>query len=173
MVFAEAQQEALSGALSHHAPHLQEHEGHDYTLLASGWTDDPGDLVPLIHSSIRPVQLTRSTDFTKASEAVERYYSQDFQAVEKIQVFQVSGPFRSRAWQELRRLEAGQQISYQELARRAGNQKAYRAAASACAKNAAALFIPCHRVVHAHGGLGGFRYRLDIKQHLLELEAGS
>ena len=46
-----------------------------------------------------------------------------------------------------------------------------RAAASSCARNAAALFVPCHRVLRSDGTLGGFRYGLEIKQSLLNREA--
>jgi methylated-DNA-[protein]-cysteine S-methyltransferase len=48
-----------------------------------------------------------------------------------------------------------------------------RAAAGACAANAAALFVPCHRVVRTDGGLGGFRYGVALKQRLLEREAAT
>ena len=48
-----------------------------------------------------------------------------------------------------------------------------RAAAAACARNAAALFVPCHRVKRSDGSLGGFRYGLPIKQWLLDFEAGT
>ena len=47
---------------------------------------------------------------------------------------------------------------------------AVRVAASACAMNAAALFVPCHRVLRTDGSLGGFRYGLDLKQSLLARE---
>ena len=50
-----------------------------------------------------------------------------------------------------------------------------RAAASACARNAAALFVPCHRVVRTDGTLGGYRWGLDVKRSLIahESETGS
>ncbi|MFP5311092.1 MAG: methylated-DNA--[protein]-cysteine S-methyltransferase, partial [Actinomycetes bacterium] len=52
-----------------------------------------------------------------------------------------------------------------------GNPRAVRAAASACAFNAAALFVPCHRVIRTDGSLGGFRWGLRIKESLLAREA--
>ena len=45
-----------------------------------------------------------------------------------------------------------------------------RAAAQACARNAAALFVPCHRIVRADGSLGGFRWGVETKRRLLALE---
>jgi methylated-DNA-[protein]-cysteine S-methyltransferase len=47
-----------------------------------------------------------------------------------------------------------------------------RAAASICARNAPALFVPCHRVLRTGGALGGFAWGLDVKQRLLDREAG-
>mgnify|MGYP003347376265 CR=1 FL=1 len=67
---------------------------------------------------------------------------------------------------------AGTVISYGELAIRAGRVRAVRAAGSACARNAVAPFVPCHRVVAAGGGLGGYGYGLAVKEALLAHEAG-
>jgi methylated-DNA-[protein]-cysteine S-methyltransferase len=62
-------------------------------------------------------------------------------------------------------------VSYTELAAKAGRPEAVRAAASACARNAAALFVPCHRVLRSDGSLGGFRWGTTVKRWLLEHEA--
>ena len=61
-------------------------------------------------------------------------------------------------------------VSYQEIARRAGNQKASRAAGSANANNPIAIFIPCHRILATNGTLGGYGGGLDTKMILLEHE---
>ena len=63
-------------------------------------------------------------------------------------------------------MPAGQIVTYREFAERAGRPAAIRAAASACGRNAAALFVPCHRIVRTDGSLGGYRYGLDIKRWL-------
>ncbi|MFC3241565.1 methylated-DNA--[protein]-cysteine S-methyltransferase [Gordonia humi] len=64
-------------------------------------------------------------------------------------------------------------VTYTRLAELAGNAAAVRGAASCCARNAAALFVPCHRVVRSDGTLGGFRYGLDVKRSLLDREAAA
>jgi methylated-DNA-[protein]-cysteine S-methyltransferase len=86
-------------------------------------------------------------------------------------VRQKSGPFRVHAWDVLRLVRPGSPVTYTEYAGLAGNPKAVRAAASACAFNAAALFVPCHRVIRTDGSLGGFRWGLVIKESLLAREA--
>ena len=79
-------------------------------------------------------------------------------------------PFQLRVWQELRRIPWGQTISYGELARRVGNPKASRAVGQANAVNPIPLIVPCHRVIAAGGGLGGYSSGLDRKRWLLRHE---
>lgn len=85
--------------------------------------------------------------------------------------YQLEGTeFRQRVWQEIARIPFGETITYKELARRAGNEKAIRAAAAACGANPVPLVIPCHRVVASSGALQGFAWGLDAKSFLLKLE---
>jgi AraC family transcriptional regulator of adaptative response/methylated-DNA-[protein]-cysteine methyltransferase len=79
--------------------------------------------------------------------------------------------FQQRVWQALREIPAGVTISYAALARRIGASKAVRAVAGACAANALAVAIPCHRVVRTDGGLSGYRWGVERKRALLEREA--
>lgn len=78
--------------------------------------------------------------------------------------------FQKRVWRELVKVPWGKTVSYTELARKAGNPKAVRAAASACANNPITFLIPCHRVLRKDGSLGGYFWGLDKKQSLLERE---
>lgn len=78
--------------------------------------------------------------------------------------------FQRRVWLELTRIPYGQTISYRELARRVGNPKACRAVGSANGRNPVAVIVPCHRVIAADGGIGGYGGGLPCKTWLLELE---
>jgi methylated-DNA-[protein]-cysteine S-methyltransferase len=71
----------------------------------------------------------------------------------------------------LRTVPAGEPDTYAAFAARCGRPAAVRAAAGACARNAAALFVPCHRVLATGGGLGGFRWGTPVKRWLLDHEA--
>lgn len=147
-------------------------------LLASGWTSDFTDLLGLVHPTLRPDpanvrELTDSPaghEISAAALAVDAYYSGDLDAPSSIRVVQRSGPFRMDAWDALRAVAPGTQLTYTEYAVLAGRPRAVRAAAAACAMNAAALFVPCHRILRADGSLGGFRYGLETKQRLLDRE---
>lgn len=78
--------------------------------------------------------------------------------------------FQQRVWQALREIPAGATASYTEIARRIGAPRAVRAVAQACAANALAVAIPCHRVVRNDGGLAGYRWGVARKRALLDRE---
>ncbi len=78
--------------------------------------------------------------------------------------------FQRRVWETLRGIPNGTTRTYEDVAREIGNPRATRAVAQACAKNPAAVVIPCHRVVRKSGELGGYRWGTETKEALLELE---
>jgi AraC family transcriptional regulator of adaptative response/methylated-DNA-[protein]-cysteine methyltransferase len=79
--------------------------------------------------------------------------------------------FQRRVWQALSEVPAGSTASYAEIAKKLGAPKAVRAVAQACAANALAVAIPCHRVVRTDGALSGYRWGVERKRTLLEREA--
>ncbi|MBU1350379.1 MAG: bifunctional DNA-binding transcriptional regulator/O6-methylguanine-DNA methyltransferase Ada [Gammaproteobacteria bacterium] len=79
--------------------------------------------------------------------------------------------FQQRVWQALQAIPAGQMASYAEVAARIGAPTAVRAVAQACAANALAVAIPCHRVVKSDGALSGYRWGVERKRKLLDLES--
>lgn len=81
--------------------------------------------------------------------------------------------FQQRVWQALREIPVGETASYTDVAKRIGSPKAVRAVAGACASNAIAVAIPCHRVVRSDGGLSGYRWGVERKRALLDREAAS
>jgi len=78
--------------------------------------------------------------------------------------------FQARVWNFLRSVPSGEVRSYAAVATGIGQPRATRAVASACARNPVALLIPCHRVIRGTGELGGYRWGVDRKRALLELE---
>jgi AraC family transcriptional regulator of adaptative response/methylated-DNA-[protein]-cysteine methyltransferase len=78
--------------------------------------------------------------------------------------------FQQRVWQALQEIPVGSTASYAEVAARIGAPKAVRAVAQACAANALAVAIPCHRVVRTDKSLSGYRWGVSRKQALLERE---
>ena len=144
----------------------------DGAVLASGWTTDNDTLLHLVHPDLRGQARPRA-DLGAPTKALRAYLDGDVGALDLVTVRQHSGgEFLNHAWDVLRTVPAGEPVSYTEFAARAGRPAATRAAAQACARNAAALFVPCHRVLRADGTLGGFRWGLDVKRWLLDYESG-
>lgn len=140
----------------------------DGAVRAAGFTTDlqsilgPADLVEPPAPRPELGQLTR---------AVAAYLEGDVTAIDEVPVEQPHrGEFIATAWRALRDIKPGAPITYTELAARSGRPAAVRAAASACARNDAALFLPCHRVLRGDGGLGGYRWGVAVKQWLLQHE---
>ena len=77
--------------------------------------------------------------------------------------------FQRRVWQSLFTIFYGQTKTYGQIAEMVGCRSA-RAVGQAIGRNPIALIIPCHRVVGANGGLGGYAYGIDRKKQLLDLE---
>jgi len=79
-------------------------------------------------------------------------------------------PFHQKVLDAVKKIPFGKTISYSDVAERAGNIKAARAAGSANANNPIPIIIPCHRVLASGGRLGGYAGGLKIKNYLLNLE---
>ncbi len=144
--------------------------GADGTVLASGWTANLPDLLEVVAPELRPRDPEYTDDLGPVTEAVVRYHDGELDAVDGIAVRQRSGEFLEHAWNVLRKVPPGEPVSYREFATLAGRSGAIRAAGSACARNAAALFVPCHRVLRSDGTLGGFRWGTGLKEQLLDHE---
>jgi len=81
--------------------------------------------------------------------------------------------FQLKVWQFLQSIDDGTTVSYTELAKGIGQPTATRSAATACGKNRIAVLVPCHRVLRGDGSLGGFRWGLERKQQLLDIETSN
>jgi AraC family transcriptional regulator of adaptative response/methylated-DNA-[protein]-cysteine methyltransferase len=81
--------------------------------------------------------------------------------------------FQMKVWQYLQSIPYGSVQSYAEVAAGLGQPRAARAVARACAQNRVALAIPCHRVIRGTGELGGYRWGLERKRVLIDLERRS
>jgi AraC family transcriptional regulator of adaptative response/methylated-DNA-[protein]-cysteine methyltransferase len=79
--------------------------------------------------------------------------------------------FQQRVWQALREIPPGTTKTYAEIAEFIGKPTAVRAVARACASNAMAVAIPCHRVVRSDGSLSGYRWGVERKRELLARES--
>ncbi len=89
---------------------------------------------------------------------------------DKLPIDLVGSPFQLRVWEALQRIPAGATKTYSQIAAEVGSPRAMRAVGSACARNPAALVVPCHRVLRADGDLGGYRWGIKRKKKILAAE---
>lgn len=122
-----------------------------------------GAFPPSLPSAIQPLAEAARLE-------LNRYFAGDPTAFSALTLDLHGTPFQLRVWEELRRIPWGATISYRELARRVGHLRALRAVGQANALNPVPLIIPCHRVISADGGLGGYRAGLERKRWLLAHE---
>jgi methylated-DNA-[protein]-cysteine S-methyltransferase len=78
--------------------------------------------------------------------------------------------FRNRALHAVARIPYGETRTYAQIAKQAGNPRAFRAAGTACGRNAIPLIVPCHRVLQSGGGVGNYGGGPEMKRALLDLE---
>ena len=117
-------------------------------------------------------------ELVEANEDFRELFVQVTAAVENPSIATTAGipldvkgtAFQQRCWDALRQIPAGETRSYGEQAAMLGNPKASRAVGGANGANNIAVLIPCHRVVAADGGLGGYAYGGEIKAELLRRE---
>jgi methylated-DNA-[protein]-cysteine S-methyltransferase len=119
---------------------------------------------------ISPRVLEDPARLDEERRELDDYFSGRRHAFELPIDWQLSGGFLLRARQGIAAIPYGETRTYTDLARAAGNERAVRAAGSACSRNPIPLIVPCHRVLRSDGSLGGYAGGLEMKQRLLELE---
>jgi len=144
-------------------------EDDDGRVLASGWTDSAERIVARVVARHRPALVRAGT--VSSADAVDAFYAGEIEHAMQVPVRQFGTELFAEGWRQLRQIPAGSTFTYTELAAAMGRPEAVRAAASVCARNAPALFVPCHRVLRSDGSLGGFAWGLDVKRSLLERES--
>lgn len=142
----------------------------DGRVLVSGWTSDAEAVLARLRPDRRPDEVVEGN--TAAADAVRAYYDGELTAIDAVEVRQFGTPLQQAGWDALRRITPGAPLTYTGFAAALGSPAAVRAAASICARNAPALFVPCHRVLRGDGTMGGFAWGTDVKRRLLEREAG-
>ncbi len=114
--------------------------------------------------------ILRSDDLDDVRRAMDRYFAGkrlDFDL--RVDLSDVAG-FSRKVLRETARIPVGKVLTYTEVAARAGNPRASRAAGNALHHNPVAIVVPCHRVLRSDGSLGGYGGGLHVKEWLLEHE---
>jgi methylated-DNA-[protein]-cysteine S-methyltransferase len=121
--------------------------------------------------SVSPRVLESPKRLDEERRELEDYFEGRRESFEVAIDWSLSSPgFRSRALHAVARIPYGRTRTYGEIAKAAGNERAFRAAGTACGRNPIPLFVPCHRVVQSGGGIGNYGGGPEMKRALLELE---
>jgi methylated-DNA-[protein]-cysteine S-methyltransferase len=118
--------------------------------------------------SPRILEAPERTDAVRRQ--LDEYFEGERRTFEVAIDWRLVGGFAGEVLRATARIPFGSVSSYREVAAEAGSPKAYRAAGNALGSNPIPIVVPCHRVLHAGGGLGGYTGGLDRKRFLLRLE---
>lgn len=132
--------------------------------------EDPDTLLVDLAARVSPRVLESPAALDEERRELDRYFAGKLDRFDLPIDWQLSHGFQLRARQGMVAIPYGETRTYTELARGAGNERAVRAAGSACARNPIPLVVPCHRVLRSDGSLGGYAGGLPMKEGLLELE---
>ena len=142
-------------------------------VVRVSFEDEPEDRVLAeVAARFGPRLVGSDRELAPTRDALDAYFAGEGDPHDlPVDLSLVAAPFRHAVLETLHdEVARGQVVTYGDLARRAGNPRAYRAAATACARNPIPILVPCHRVLPGTGGLGAYGGGPDRKLALLTLE---
>jgi methylated-DNA-[protein]-cysteine S-methyltransferase len=131
---------------------------------------DPGEALEELAARISPRVLEAPAELDEARRQLDLYFEGKLTEFDLPLDWRLTQGFRGKVQRAIARIPYGQTRSYMQLAASAGNERAVRAAGTACGSNPIPIVVPCHRVLRSGGGLGGYGGGLPMKRALLELE---
>jgi methylated-DNA-[protein]-cysteine S-methyltransferase len=131
---------------------------------------DADELLVDLSKRVSPRVLEAPAELDETRRELDLYFEGKLDSFDLPLDWRLSGGFRQRVLRAINRIPYGQTRSYTEMARKAGNERAVRAAGTACGSNPIPLVVPCHRVLRTGGALGGYGGGLPMKEALLQLE---
>jgi AraC family transcriptional regulator of adaptative response/methylated-DNA-[protein]-cysteine methyltransferase len=137
-------------------------------FLALG--DDEADLVQQLRAELPEAAMERDDDALADYQWAVFQYLTGATPHPQLPLDIRATAFQCRVWQLLQQIQPGQTRTYSDLAWELGDKNLTRAVARACATNPVSLLIPCHRVVRSTGHLAGYRWGLERKRKLLDME---
>ena len=141
----------------------------DQVLIGAGFRSFK-DLLMRMEPSDSSQEVKEVRRLAVISDLISDYFDGDLVAINGVKVRQPGTKFSQDVWKAMRKIPVGKTWSYSQLADRAGNSNAIRAAGTICGKNLIAPIVPCHRVVKTNGDIGNYGYGVKVKEWLLTHE---
>jgi methylated-DNA-[protein]-cysteine S-methyltransferase len=146
----------------------------DKGLVRVAYASEDHDLVlQQLADRVSPRVLRAPARLDSSARELDEYFAGRRDRFDLRLDFQLSRGFRRTVLSHLTEIGYGTTASYAAVAAAAGNPKAVRAAATACATNPLPVVVPCHRVVRSDGAIGGYAGGTDVKKALLMLEGAA
>lgn len=131
---------------------------------------DPEDTLEELAREVSPRVMEAPARLDDARRQLDLYFEGRLTDFDLSLDWRLSRDFRRRALRAISRIPYGETRTYMQIAASAGNERAVRAAGTACGSNPIPIVVPCHRVLRTGGALGGYGGGLPMKRGLLELE---
>jgi methylated-DNA-[protein]-cysteine S-methyltransferase len=131
---------------------------------------DPEEALEELAAHVSPRVLEAPARLDEARRELDLYFAGKLTEFDLPLDWRLTAGFRAKVQHAIARIPYGQTRTYTEMARSAGNERAVRAAGTACGSNPLPIVVPCHRVLRAGGALGGYGGGLPMKRALLKLE---
>lgn len=134
------------------------------------WKDSESDFLAGMIARTGRIPTRREQHLRHWRSLLRRYFSSEKIVFDKPISFIRGTPFQKKVWQKLAEIPYGEVRSYQWIADQLSLGRAARAVGNACGRNPLPIVLPCHRVIHQDGSLGGYTGGLEIKKKLLAIE---
>jgi methylated-DNA-[protein]-cysteine S-methyltransferase len=138
--------------------------------IAFGDFLDEGKVVEELSERISPRVLEVPSYFDGVRRELDEYFEGRRTSFDLPLDWQLTRGFARQVLRRTAQIPYGEVSTYSKMAAAAGSPRAYRAAGNALGANPIPIVVPCHRVLHSGGGLGGYGGGLERKQYLLRLE---
>jgi methylated-DNA-[protein]-cysteine S-methyltransferase len=133
-------------------------------------TEDPDEVVEQLSNLISPRVLEVPSFFDGVRRELDEYFEGKRTSFDLPLDWRLTRGFNRQVLRRTARIPYGSVSTYSKVAAAAGSPRAYRAAGNALGSNPIPIVVPCHRVLHTGGGLGGYGGGLERKEFLLRLE---
>jgi methylated-DNA-[protein]-cysteine S-methyltransferase len=132
--------------------------------------EDPDEVLEDLARRVSPRVLEAPARLDEVRRELDLYFEGRLREFELPLDWRLTQGFRRRVLRATARVPYGRTSTYTEMATKAGSPRAFRAAGTALGANPLPIVVPCHRILHSGGGLGGYGGGLDMKRRLLQIE---
>ena len=135
--------------------------------------EDEADVLEQLATKVSPRVLAAPARLDDPRRELDQYFTGRRRDFDLPLDWQLTRGFARRVLEATSRIPYGSTTTYKSVAAEAGNERAFRAAGNALGSNPIPIIVPCHRILHSGGGLGGYTGGLDRKRVLLAVEGAT